>query len=210
MQRSYQDSRSAAGFPALDHLPLEPKVHSRVRPPHRVLAVLILAVAGKRNATFDIPCQVAFRETQSPFNHQRRPLSSLDPLFPGCHYVSDHRVTAFLGAACLPAAPRLANAGRRRFGFSRIWTWEKPSRPKRSLSPTREGASIPRRPNPSKIRPCAPDDPVLSSDRTSETDETDQTDEIDGTDQIDGTDEIDRIDETDKCRHPRDELSQHS
>ena len=35
-----------------------------------------------------------------------------------CHpLVSDHRVAAFLGAACLPAAPCLAQAGRRRFDF---------------------------------------------------------------------------------------------
>jgi len=32
-------------------------------------------------------------------------------------HVSDHRVTTFLRAACLPAPPRLAQAGRRRFDF---------------------------------------------------------------------------------------------
>jgi len=46
--------------------------------------------------------------------------------------------------------------------------------------------------------------------RIHETDATEQIDQTGQIDGIDGTDGTDGTDETDKCRHPRDELSQHS
>jgi hypothetical protein len=58
------------------------------------------------------------------------------------------------------------------------------------LSRAREGARVPRGPNPWEIGPRRPDDPVSCPY------ETDQTDGIDRIDEIDGMDEIDQ------CRPP--------
>jgi hypothetical protein len=57
------------------------------------------------------------------------------------------------------------------------------------------------------VRRTQTDPPEAKCSGKPRIDETDATEQIDQTDQIDG---IDGTDETDKCRHPRDELSQHS
>gem|GEM_PF-6247564 len=75
--------------------------------PHCVLAVLILAVARKRNATFDIPCQVAFRETGSPFDRQRNKIYSKS--FGSTQWLNDQpelfsKAHNFVGS--IPPSPR--------------------------------------------------------------------------------------------------------